>query len=96
MLLTGFLVNATNPKGIIFLLAVLPQFIDPRGSVVTQVAILAVTSAAIEFLVLLAYGALAGRMTGLAAQPRFGKLANRLAGSMLITAGVGTAAIRRV
>ena len=96
ILLNGFVLQAANPKALLFFAALLPQFIDPRGSVVTQVAILAVTSAAIEFLVLLAYGALAGRMTGLAARPRFGKLANRLAGSMLITAGVGTAAIRRV
>src|SRR5581483_11919767 len=29
LLLRGVLVNATNPKGIVFMLAVLPQFIDP-------------------------------------------------------------------
>lgn len=96
ILLNGFVLQAANPKALLFFAALLPQFIDPRGSVVRQVTILAATSVVIEFLVLLAYGALAGRMTELAAQPRFGKLANRLAGSMLITAGVGTAAIRRV
>ena len=68
---------------------------DTRGSVIVQVTILAVTSVVIEFFVLLAYGALAGRMTGLAAQPRFAMLANRVAGSMLVTAGVGLAAVRR-
>jgi homoserine/homoserine lactone efflux protein len=30
--LTGFLTNATNPKGIIFMVAVLPQFISKEGS----------------------------------------------------------------
>ena len=29
LVLRGFLVNATNPKGLLFMLAVLPQFIDP-------------------------------------------------------------------
>jgi homoserine/homoserine lactone efflux protein len=72
-----------------------PQLIDPRGSVPLQVVVLAVTSVVIEFLVLLAYGALVGRMTRLAARPRAATLANRVAGSMLIVAGVSTAAIRR-
>src|SRR3954453_6414987 len=30
--LTGFLTNATNPKGVIFMVAVLPQFISKEGS----------------------------------------------------------------
>jgi threonine/homoserine/homoserine lactone efflux protein len=68
---------------------------DPGGSVVSQVAILAVTSVVIEFFVLLGYGALAGRMTSFAARPKFRTLANRVAGSMLITAGLGMAALRR-
>src|SRR5512145_2825209 len=29
LVIRGFLVNATNPKGLLFMLAVLPQFIDP-------------------------------------------------------------------
>jgi threonine/homoserine/homoserine lactone efflux protein len=91
----GFVLQAANPKALVFFTALLPQFIDPRGGVVAQVAILAVTSVVIEFLVLLAYGALAGRLTSWAARPRFRTLANRVAGSMLVTAGVGTAALRR-
>jgi threonine/homoserine/homoserine lactone efflux protein len=95
MLLDGVVLQVANPKALVFFTALLPQFIDPRGSLVVQVAILAATSVMIEFGVLLAYGAAAGRMTALAARPRLGTLANRVAGSMLITAGVGMAAIRR-
>jgi homoserine/homoserine lactone efflux protein len=91
----GFVLQASNPKALIFFTALLPQFIDPRGRVVSQVAILAVTSVVIEFFVLLAYGALAGRLTSLARRPRFATLANRIAGSMLIAAGVGMARLRR-
>jgi homoserine/homoserine lactone efflux protein len=91
----GFVLQASNPKALIFFTALLPQFIDPRGSVGTQVAILAVTSVVIEFFVLLGYGGLAGRLTTLAKRPRFATLANRVAGSMLIAAGVGMARLRR-
>jgi len=95
MFVNGFVLQVANPKALVFFTALLPQFIDPRGSLVAQVAILAVTSVVIEFCVLLAYGASAGRVTTLAARPPFATLANRLAGTMLIAAGVGTAAIRR-
>jgi homoserine/homoserine lactone efflux protein len=91
----GFVLQAANPKALVFFVALLPQFIDPRGSVVTQVAILGVTSVVIEFFVLLAYGALAGRLTSIAARPRFQTLANRLAGAMLVGAGVSVAIQRR-
>jgi threonine/homoserine/homoserine lactone efflux protein len=71
--LNGFVLQAANPKALVFFTALLPQFIDPRGGVAVQVAILAVTSVVIEFLVLLAYGALAGRLTSWAARPRFAR-----------------------
>lgn len=72
-----------------------PQSIDPSGSVAGQVTVLAVTSIVIELFVLAGYGTLAGRITGRAIQRRFARLTNRVAGSLLVTAGVGVAALRR-
>jgi threonine/homoserine/homoserine lactone efflux protein len=89
----GFVLQVANPKALVFFVALLPQFIDPGGSMLAQVAILGVTSVVIEFFVLLAYGALAGRLTSVAARPRFQSLANRVAGTMLVAAGVGLARI---
>jgi homoserine/homoserine lactone efflux protein len=84
--LNGMILQLASPGVIIFFVAVLPQFVDPAGSVARQVAILALTSVSIEFCVLVGYGALAGRMTHLAVQPRFAMLTNRVAGTMLIIA----------
>ena len=95
MLADGFLLQVANPKALVFFTALLPQFIDPARAVPRQVAILAITSVVIEFVVLAGYGALAGRLTGWAIQPRFATLTNRIAGSLLVTAGVGMASLRR-
>jgi threonine/homoserine/homoserine lactone efflux protein len=95
MFTRGFLLQAANPKALVFFVALLPQFIDPASSVLTQVAILGVTSVVIEFVVLLASGALAGRLTVVAARPRIQTLANRVAGTMLVTAGVGLLRVER-
>jgi homoserine/homoserine lactone efflux protein len=89
--LNGFVLQLANPKALLFFVALLPPFIDPRGSVLAQVAVLGTTSVVIEFFVLLAYGALAGRLTAVAARPRFQTLANRVAGTMLVAAGVNVA-----
>jgi len=91
----GAMLQVANPKALVFFVALLPQFIDPHRAVLAQVAILGVTSVVIEFGVLLAYGALAGRLTSVAARPRFQRLANRVAGTMLVTAGVGMARLER-
>jgi threonine/homoserine/homoserine lactone efflux protein len=91
----GLVLQVANPKALVFFTALLPQFIDPHGSVLAQVAILGVTSVVIEFFVLLAYGAAAGRLTAVAARPRFQTVANRVAGSMLVAAGVGLARVER-
>lgn len=94
MFLNGVVLQVANPKALVFFVALLPQFIEQQGSVVWQVLVLGVTSVVIEFFVLLAYGAAAGQASVLAGRPRFRTLANRVAGSMLIVAGIGIARMR--
>lgn len=95
MFADGFVLQASNPKAIVFFTALLPQFIDARAPIAPQVAVLALTSVAIEFSVLLGYGIAAGRASVLAREPRYAKWTNRTAGVSLISAGAGLAAIRR-
>jgi threonine/homoserine/homoserine lactone efflux protein len=59
--LRSFLVAVTNPKGYLFFSAFLPQFINPNEPQLQQYAALAVTFAAIDFTVMLAYAATGAR-----------------------------------
>jgi len=91
LLLRGVVLQAVNPKSLIFFTALLPQFIDPKGPVGWQVLILGVSSVVVEFFVLCGYGLVAGRAAGLAKEPRYARLTNRLAGACLILAATGVA-----
>jgi homoserine/homoserine lactone efflux protein len=51
----------SNPKALLFFLALLPQFIDTQRPVAPQMAVLAATSMLPEFCILLTYGWLAHR-----------------------------------
>ena len=91
----GFILQVANPKALLFFTALLPQFINPRQPVALQVAILAVTSAVLEFFILLGYGILAGTASEIARQPRFATVTNRIAGVLLVGAGAGLAVLDR-
>ena len=83
--------QASNPKSLIFFTALLPQFIDTSKPVAFQFLVLGLTSAAIEFLILAAYGFLAARASRLARQPRFRRITDRVSGTLLVLAGAGVA-----
>jgi len=85
--LTGFLTNATNPKGIIFMVAVLPQFISKNAPVLPQLAILGVTMVTIDTTVMHGYALLASSMQRWLRDPRAVKLQNRFFGAVLIAVG---------
>jgi threonine/homoserine/homoserine lactone efflux protein len=91
----GFFLQAANPKALLFFTAILPQFINPHRSVVFQILVLGISSILVEFVILFTYGQLAGRALATARNPRFEKLTNRIAGSLLIGAGIGLAGLRR-
>jgi threonine/homoserine/homoserine lactone efflux protein len=95
MFVNGFVLQMSNPKALLFFTALLPQFINPHAAVWPQVLILALTSVVIEFFVQLLYAIAAGRASHLAARPAFAKITNRVAGSLMIAAGLGLAAARR-
>ena len=94
MFTNGFVLQISRPGLLLFFVAVLPQFILPGSSVARQVLILAVTSIAIEFIVLSLYGFLAAQLGKLAIGARFVALANRVSGLMLILAAVALARSR--
>jgi threonine/homoserine/homoserine lactone efflux protein len=95
LFLNGLVLQLSNPKALVFFTALLPQFINPHAAIAPQVAILALTSVVIEFLVQMIYAVLAGRASRFISEPRFARFTNRVAGTLLIGAGVGMAAIRR-
>ncbi len=85
----GFLLQAANPKALVFFTALLPQFVSPSHPIAPQIAILAITSTFAEFVVLAMYGFFSGRAAAAAATPRFARLTNYAAGALLVIAGAG-------
>lgn len=91
----GFLVNATNPKGIVFMLAVLPQFIDPARPQLVQYAICGATLAFTDLVVMTGYAAFAAKALRLMRQPRQIRAMNRAFGGLLMTMGALLASFKR-
>lgn len=75
--LYGFLVNLSNPKAIVFLLAVLPQFLDLSKPQWPQYAVMAVTMISIDLIVMAGYTGLAAKVLRLLKSPRQQKYMNR-------------------
>jgi homoserine/homoserine lactone efflux protein len=92
---TGFITQSANPKALLFFTAILPQFIDPRGRVAFQVAVLGVSSVTVEFIVLGLYVLTCQRARAWAGESRFALPLQRTGGALLIAAGVRLAAIRK-
>jgi threonine/homoserine/homoserine lactone efflux protein len=88
----GAVVNALNPKAALFFLAFLPQFVNPRGSLVPQVVFLGMTFVTMAIVTDSAWALVASTaarwLKGRAGLARSGRY---LAGSTYITLGLATA-----
>ncbi len=73
----GFLVNASNPKAVVFMLAVLPQFLDPARPLVPQYLAITATMVAVDVLVMTGYTGFAAKVLRALRSPRQQRAVNR-------------------
>ena len=92
---SALLLQMANPKSLLMFVAILPQFIDPASPVGPQMLMLAALSIVPEFCILLGYGMLADRASAWATQPRFVRMTDRVAGSLVLLAGILVAGVNR-
>jgi homoserine/homoserine lactone efflux protein len=91
----GWIVNALNPKGTIFLLAVMPQFLDLGRPLLPQYLIITATLTLTDLVVMAGYTALAARVFSLLRSPRQIGLLNKVFGSLFVAAGALLALFKR-
>ncbi len=94
--LRGALTNITNPKGIVFMVAVLPQFIDPARTLWLQLAILLATTVVADMVVMHGYAWLASRLQRLLRSARARRSQNRVFGGVLMAMGASLFLVKRV
>ena len=90
MMFRGFLVNISNPKAIVFMLAVLPQFITPSEPLVPQYSLMMATMIAVDMIVMAGYTCLAAKVLLFLRSPRQQRILNRSFASMF----AGAASLR--
>ena len=90
-----YLVTALNPKGIVFFVAFLPQFISPAADVSRQLWVLAATFVAMAALNATLYAVFAGSARKLLSSPRAQRRFNLAGGSLLSAAGIWALMARR-
>lgn len=93
--LRGWIVNALNPKGTVFLLAVVPQFLDLARPLPGQYAVIALTLAFTDLVVMAGYTSLAARLLRTLRAPAHLKLLNRSFGALFVLAGTLLAFFKR-
>jgi len=95
LVVRGWAINATNPKGTVFMLAVVPNFIDPSHPLLQQYVVIALSLSFTDLVVMAGYVALASRVLRALNQPHHLRLMNRAFGSLFVVAGTLLAAFRR-
>lgn len=94
MLGHAWLVTALNPKSITFFVAFLPQFLDRHGDFWTQMIVFEATFLVLAFANAFGYALVAARARRVVQSPRAIRIFNRAGGTLLVGAGVATAAMR--
>ena len=95
MMFRGFLVNASNPKALVFMLAVLPQFVNPQAPLLIQYLILGATMICVDMVVMAGYTGLASKVLRLLRTPKQQKRLNRTFAGLFVGAAGFLASLHR-
>ncbi len=95
LVLRGWAINSVNPKGTLFMLAVMPQFIDAQQALAPQYLVIAATLAFTDLVVMAGYTALAARALVALRSPRRVQALNRLFGSLFVALAALLASVKR-
>lgn len=95
LVLRGWIINALNPKGTVFMLAVVPQFIEPARPLLMQYAVIAATLCFTDLVVMALYTGLAARVLALLREPHHQRWMNRSFGALFVAAGTLLATFKR-
>lgn len=95
LVLRGCMINLVNPKGTVFLMAVVPQFINPLAPLAPQYLIIAATLCLTDLVAMGCYTSLASRMLKLLRTQHHVRWVNRTFGAMFILAGTVLATFSR-
>lgn len=95
LVLRGWMINAVNPKGTVFLLAVVPQFLELAHPLAPQYATIGATLMFTDLVVMAGYTVLAAKVLRLLRSARQLRVMNRAFGSLFVAAGVLLATFKR-
>jgi homoserine/homoserine lactone efflux protein len=95
LILKAWMINVVNPKGTVFLLAVVPQFITLSAPLVPQYLTIGATLAFTDMVVMAGYTALASRVLGALKEPSHIRAMNRTFGGLFVVAGSLLALFKR-
>lgn len=88
-------VELSNPKALLYFVALLPQFIDPTKPVGMQMLVFGMTTVALDAAAYSIYAWLGSKTQRFTANERFVKASNRTAGGLLMVAGAMMATVKR-
>ncbi len=95
LIFKGWATNASNPKGLLFMLAVVPQFINPKQTLLGQYITIGATLAFTDLVVMIGYTFFAAKVLSLLRSPSQVRWINRMFGGLFVGIAVMLASFRK-